>query len=491
MIQTDLIGLDALAGDAAGQVAAVRTTVGATIGITGETGVSSKRKLVCVRPDDSGSYVQPADPAGVCLLPDCAEFGVLDGAANARTTVTMVAWRYDSTGRTVSAGEGYDLNLQALGDVAVNEIGAADGRLTAELVAPAEGVAVGETAGFELSPEFGAAATLRFGPALAFGGAALVGGRSAAVPLAANDYGGGRFPAEVEVEYLGARRGLTYVRSASALANDSVFALCRAGGEGWRVPGIGELAGLFADGGAGYLTDSGAAGAEATVYANDILPGARRGALIPFAAGLASDGAAVSDGGVSHYADAVQGDGRAQAFRVLTADGGGVLVSLSLDDGRGVCVLAGDGYERPAVLAGAEVLDLAGAGSAEFERGTDGDGGVSSCWCFGLAERARRVGGCSDGRGGFAFGGVEGGGGEFVCGGGFGGGRRGLGGWDFAVASACVRGAGFDAGALSAGGGYGDAVGDGFGSGVDAPVGGGVCGGGVCRDSASVWGRGG
>ena len=364
-VQTDLIGLDALAGNAAAQVAAVRTTVGATIGITGAAGDSSAQ-VVCVRPDDESSYAQPADPAGVCLLPDCAAFGALNGAAGAATTVTLLAWRYDSTGQTVSAGDGYDLNLRALGDVAANEIGSADGRLTAELVAPPEGVAVGETAAFELSPEFGAVATLRFGPALAFGDAELIGGESAFASVAEV------FPPRVAVEYLGARRGLTYVRSSSALANDAVFALCRAGGEGWRAPGIGELAGLFADGDEGRLTDSGDVGVGATVYANDILPGARRGVRIPFAAALAEDAAALSDGGVSHYADAVQADGRAQAFRVLTADGGAVQVSLSLDEGRGVCVLAADGYARPAALSGTEVLDADVAGSAELERRTFG-----------------------------------------------------------------------------------------------------------------------
>ena len=194
----------------------------------------------------------------------------------------------------------------------MNEIGSADGRLTAELVAPSEGLSVGETAAFELSPEVGAAATLRFGPALAFGDARLIGGESAFVS------GAGFLPTEAEVESLGSRRGLTYVRSSFSLSDSSVFALCEAGGGGWRVPSIGELAGLFADGSQGQLADS---GVGENVYANGILPGARSGARIEFAAGQSGDGAALSDGGVSHYADAVQDDGRTQAFRVLT-DGG-------------------------------------------------------------------------------------------------------------------------------------------------------------------------
>ena len=375
-IRTDLIGLDS--SGAAVNVAAVRTETGSSAGIAGEAGVSSAQ-MFCVRPDDSASYVQPADPAGVCLLPDCAEVGALNGAANARTTVTLLAWRYGPAGQTVSAGDGYGLSLQALGNVGVNALGAfSGGRLTAELVAPASGVAIGETAAFELSPEFGAAATLRFGPVFtAFGDAELIGGESAYVSAAEV------LPTRVAVEYLGSRRGLTYVRTSESLSDANAFALCEAGGGGWRVPSIGELAGLFADGSQGQLADS---GVGENVYASGILPGARSGARIEFAAAQSEDGAALSDGGVSHYADAVQEDGRTQAFRVLT-DGGAVRISLSwpgsgggafprlegAGDRRGVCVLAADGYVRPAQLS--EAAALAGAEfSAAFDRQSTGAG---------------------------------------------------------------------------------------------------------------------
>ena len=130
---------------------------------------------VCVRPDAPDSHARAADPAGVCIAPDCAVVGLLDGAADSRTLATIFAWRFAADGSRAAVSEaGYGLDFAQINGrgPAVNVETVGDfvgGARTVALVPQADFDPLGEAAEFLATPAAGAAATLRFGN-LAFDG---------------------------------------------------------------------------------------------------------------------------------------------------------------------------------------------------------------------------------------------------------------------------------------------------------------------------------
>ena len=112
----------------------------------------------CVRPLRDG-YVQPLDPAGVCMTPDCAETIEIPAEAGARTTLTVFAWRLDSGGRTVTAGGRFFVNAPAHVSgpaVAVQDVGvySGGGARTVALV-PQVALLEEDVVRFNVSPLFG------------------------------------------------------------------------------------------------------------------------------------------------------------------------------------------------------------------------------------------------------------------------------------------------------------------------------------------------
>ena len=351
-------------------------------------------EVYCVRPGTQ-FYGQPQDPAAVCLLPDCASSLRLSGrTADTTATVTIFAWRYDSTGATVSVTSPFRIDLRHSSGVEMESAvvssgdGVIRGALTVSL-SPREDRAQLETADYLIVPHAGQTADFRFEfPAdsyAPFGGQERAPGDVFGVTYPRDDYGAiiFTFPREVvNLTYLGARRGLHYVRSLGSLDDRYVFTVCETGGPGWRPPSLGELGALFADADEGFLTDD---ESRSSRFENGILRGARRGTRIPFPSASSPEIPAVSGGdALAHYADAIQnrpGTGRhgaLQAFRILEDSGAGVQLSLTWPSAgtverRAVCVLPlSEEYQPPARLAQAQVYDRAAAQSATFFRKVSG-----------------------------------------------------------------------------------------------------------------------
>ena len=151
----------------------------------------------CVRPLAGTGYVQPVDPAGVCLLPDCVGSAVIAAEAGARSTLTLFAWRLDSEGGTVTVGGdfGLDLLYRSGAAIDVETIGVfAGGALTVAVIPRAE-LADGAYAEFEAVPESGAAVGLQIGGALGAAreisdGDGIAAGAREATVFATPDYSG-------------------------------------------------------------------------------------------------------------------------------------------------------------------------------------------------------------------------------------------------------------------------------------------------------------
>ena len=398
-ILTDKFGLAARTGTA-GAVALTRASevgpVGRTEGLAAQ--VVDSPDVYCVRPN-SQHYIQPTDPAGVCLLPDCEGSVLLEsGAAGSGATVTLAAWRYDSSGAAATISEEFEIGLRhSAGAVLDLEFltlagdvvrGVLTVSLSPSVDIPAQGVA-----DYLATPEVGIDARIRFETPAAsyapFGIRLREPGEVFDASYSETDYGGPIFPERTtQLEYLGARRGLHYVRSTGTLDDAYAFTVCERGGAGWRPPSIGELAGLFADASEGFLTvDEG----RAYRFDDNILRGAREGTRIPLPGASSVEIPALSGEGavLAHYADAIHNrpgnavrNGALQAYRVLPDAGSGVRISLvwpsAEEDGaerRGVCVLpVSEAYQRPSRLARPKVYNPGAAGSAVFDRAVEGGG---------------------------------------------------------------------------------------------------------------------
>ena len=338
----------------------------------------------CVLPA-APNYAPPSDPAAVCFADanGCSNnrrtFSIAapTGRAGAFATVTILAARGDDWSSPATE-EGFYVSLLSAGPSSLfsaSPVGRQNGRLSVKVellknLAPGEN-ALGE---LRLIPKVGAATTLivKFFRPVMFAGHPLGVNSAVNISLSANDFGDAYLsPLSVRARYLGVRRGLHYVRTSLAVSSSNVFSVCKAGGEGesgWRLPYIGELAGVFSDSDSrfGTMTDS---GRQRSVYDRIIyLAGARRpqagrpGTRMEIPPKVAGDSplAPAADVASAHYADAIHRvDGSPQAFHIVTEDDGRVQISLAFRGKnktsglfRVICVRpAADNYQpRPRLL---------------------------------------------------------------------------------------------------------------------------------------------
>ena len=338
----------------------------------------------CVLPA-APNYAPPSDPAAVCFADanGCSNnrrtFSIAapTGRAGAFATVTILAARGDDWSSPATE-EGFYVSLLSAGPSSLFSaapVGRQNGRLSVKVellknLAPGEN-ALGE---LRLAPKVGATTTLivKFFRPVMFAGHPLGVNSVVNISLSANDFGDPFIsPLSVRARYLGVRRGLHYVHTPEPVRSSSVFSVCKAGGEGesgWRLPYIGELAGVFSDSDSrfGTMTDS---GLKRSPYDRIIyLAGARRpqpgrpGTRMEIPPKVAGDSplAPAADVASAHYADAINlADGSPQAFHIVTEDDGRVQISLAFR-GKGktsgffrvICVRpAADDYQpRPRLL---------------------------------------------------------------------------------------------------------------------------------------------
>ena len=338
----------------------------------------------CVLPA-APNYAPPSDPAAVCFADanGCSNnrrtfsIATATGRAGAVATVMILAARGDDWSSPATE-EGFYVSLLSAGPsdaFSASPVGRQNGRLSVR-VSLLKNLAPGENALGELRliPKVGAATTLtvKFFRPVMFAGHPLGVNSAVNISLSANDFGDAFLsPLSVQARYLGVRRGLHYVRTPRAVSSSNVFSVCKAGGEGesgWRLPYIGELAGVFSDSDSrfGTMTDS---GRQRSVYDRIIyLAGARRpqaerpGTRMEIPPKVAGDSplAPAADVASAHYADAIHRvDGSPQAFHIVTEDDGRVQISLAFrgkDKTSGlfrvICVRpAADNYQpRPRLL---------------------------------------------------------------------------------------------------------------------------------------------
>ena len=338
----------------------------------------------CVLPA-APNYAPPSDPAAVCFADanGCSNnrrtfsIATATGRAGAVATVMILAARGDDWSSPATE-EGFYVSLLSAGPsdaFSASPVGRQNGRLSVR-VSLLKNLAPGENALGELRliPKVGAATTLtvKFFRPVMFAGHPLGVNSAVNISLSTNDFGDAFLsPLSVQARYLGVRRGLHYVRTPRAVSSSNVFSVCKAGGEGesgWRLPYIGELAGVFSDSDSrfGTMTDS---GRQRSVYDRIIyLAGARRpqaerpGTRMEIPPKVAGDSplAPAADVASAHYADAIHRvDGSPQAFHIVTEDDGRVQISLAFrgkDKTSGlfrvICVRpAADNYQpRPRLL---------------------------------------------------------------------------------------------------------------------------------------------
>ena len=286
----------------------------------------------CVLPA-APNYAPPSDPAGVCFAAadglGCSNkrstfpIATATGRAGDFATVTILAARGDDWSSPATEA-GFYVSLLSSGPSGVlsaSPVGRQNGRLSVR-VELLKNLTPGENARGELRliPKVGAATTLtiKFFRPVMFAGRPLGVNGTVHISLPANDFGGAFLPPlNVLVRYFGVRRGLHYVRTPRAVSSSNVFSVCKAGGgggSGWRLPYIGELAGVFSDSDSdfGTMTDS---GRKRDAYDRIIyLAGARRpqpgrpGTRMEIPPKVAGDSPLAPAAAVAraHYADAIQ-----------------------------------------------------------------------------------------------------------------------------------------------------------------------------------------
>ena len=356
--------------------------------------ISEGGEFYCVFPI-LDSYEQPQDPAGVCLAPNCGRTALTDGEAGARTLATLFAWRFGPSGQTAtvsSSGFGLDVSHVGGAQADVENVGAFVGGARTVALTAREKIDAGAFAEFSAVPQVGATLRFRLAPYVLFAGRPLVLSVAAIIDLRANDFGDLLSPLSVTARYFGARRGLHYVRTPGVVVNSNAYSICEAGGAGWRIPRIGELAGLLSDSDAdfGTLTDSGLQRDAHDRLSS--LAGARRelsgrpGTRVDIPPKIAGDSplAAARVVEKAHYADVIHSkDGAPQAFHIVTEEVGRVQISLayrgagtSLDGFRVICVAPTDeaAYQPPPQLAEARLVPPRSFDSSVFDRLVSGDG---------------------------------------------------------------------------------------------------------------------
>ena len=345
----------------------------------------------CVLPA-APDYAPPSDPAGVCVAtadgPRCSDdplnFSIAKAAGRAGNFITVTIWAARGDESSSPATEaGFYLSLLSSGPsnlFSASPVGGQNGRLSVK-VTLLKNLAPGENARGELrlAPKVGATTTLivNFFRPVTFAGGLLSVNGAVNISLSESDFGDPFIsPLSVQARYLGVRRGLHYVHTSEPVRSSSVFSLCAAGGTGenaWRLPYIGELAGVFSDSDSGFgtMTDS---GLKRSAYDRIIyLAGARRpqpgrpGTRMEIPPKVAGDSplALAATVASAHYADAIHSaDGSPQAFHILTADDGSVQISLAFRGKnktsgffRAICVRpAADNYQPPPRLLETRII---------------------------------------------------------------------------------------------------------------------------------------
>ena len=345
----------------------------------------------CVLPA-APDYAPPSDPAGVCVAaadgPRCSDdplnFSIAKAAGRAGNFITVTIWAARGDESSSPATEaGFYLSLLSSGPsnlFSASPVGGQNGRLSVK-VTLLKNLAPGENARGELrlAPKVGATTTLivNFFRPVTFAGGLLSVNGAVNISLSESDFGDPFIsPLSVQARYLGVRRGLHYVHTSEPVRSSSVFSICAAGGTGenaWRLPYIGELAGVFSDSDSGFgtMTDS---GLKRSAYDRIIyLAGARRpqpgrpGTRMEIPPKVAGDSplALAATVASAHYADAIHSaDGSPQAFHILTADDGSVQISLAFRGKnktsgffRAICVRpAADNYQPPPRLLETRII---------------------------------------------------------------------------------------------------------------------------------------
>ena len=357
--------------------------------------ISEGGEFYCVHPV-SDSYKQPPDPAEACLAPDCGRTALTSGEPGARTLATLFAWRFGPSGGTatvLSAGFGLDVSRIGGAQADVENVGAFVGGARTVALTAREEFDIGAFAEFSAVPQVGATLRFRLVPYVLFGGQPLALSAAVIAELRTSDFGHELLPPlSVTARYFGARRGLHYVRTPGVVADSNAYSVCEAGGAGWRIPRIGELAGLFSDSDAafGTLTDSGLQRDAYDLLSS--LAGARRerpgrpGTRVEIPSKVAGDSPLAAARAVerAHYADVIHSeDGAPQAFHIVTEEDGRVQISLAyrgagspLSDFQVICVSPTDAaaYQAPPQLAEARLVPPRSFDSAVFDRLIAGDG---------------------------------------------------------------------------------------------------------------------